>query len=102
MPISNPKPDLYNINAYTKFGESPLIFTQVISSGHDKSEMSWANNSIKDWGNFSISNPKPDLHNISAQTKLIENPLTFTWYKKNNLCVDTPILNHVGHGMFTI
>ena len=26
----NPKPDLYNINAHTKFGENPLIFTQVI------------------------------------------------------------------------
>ena len=25
LPISNPKADLYNINAYTKFGENPLI-----------------------------------------------------------------------------
>ena len=30
LPISNPKPDLHNINAHTKFGESPLMFTQVI------------------------------------------------------------------------
>ena len=29
LPISNPKPDLYNINAQTKFGENPLMFTQV-------------------------------------------------------------------------
>ena len=29
LPISNPKPDRYNINAYTKFGENPLKFTQV-------------------------------------------------------------------------
>ena len=29
-PISNPKPDLNNINAHTKFGENRLIFTQVI------------------------------------------------------------------------
>ena len=27
LPISNPKPDLYNINAHTKFGENPLMFT---------------------------------------------------------------------------
>ena len=27
MPISNPKPDLHNINAHTKFSESPLRFT---------------------------------------------------------------------------
>ena len=30
LPISNPKPDLHNINARTKFGENPLMFTQVI------------------------------------------------------------------------
>ena len=30
LPISNPKPDLHNINAHTKFGENPLTFTQVI------------------------------------------------------------------------
>ena len=27
LPISNPKPDLNNINAHTKFGENPLLFT---------------------------------------------------------------------------
>ena len=31
LPINNPKPDLYNINAHTKFGENPLEFTQVIN-----------------------------------------------------------------------
>ena len=30
LPINNPKPDLYNINAHTEFGENPLSFTQVI------------------------------------------------------------------------
>ena len=30
LPISNPKPDLYYINAHTKFGENPLTFTQVL------------------------------------------------------------------------
>ena len=30
LPISNPKPDLCNIKAYTKFGENPLKSTQVI------------------------------------------------------------------------
>ena len=30
LPISNPKPDLYNINAHAKSGENPLTFTQVI------------------------------------------------------------------------
>ena len=31
LPISNPKPDLHNINVHTKFVESSLIFTQVIA-----------------------------------------------------------------------
>ena len=30
LPISNSKLDLHNINAHTKFGENPLMFTQVI------------------------------------------------------------------------
>ena len=30
LPKSNPKPDLHNINAYTKFAENPFIFIQVI------------------------------------------------------------------------
>ena len=28
--MSNSKPDLHNINTHTKFGENPLMFTQVI------------------------------------------------------------------------
>ena len=31
LPISNPKPDIHNINAHTKFGENPLMFTQLSS-----------------------------------------------------------------------
>ena len=27
--ISNPKQDLLNVNAYSKFDENPLLFTQV-------------------------------------------------------------------------
>ena len=30
FPISNPKPDLLNVNAYSKFDENPLLFTQLI------------------------------------------------------------------------
>ena len=31
LPISNPKPDLLNANAYSKFGENPLLFPQVMA-----------------------------------------------------------------------
>ena len=27
LPISNPKPDLFNVNAYSKFDVNPLLFT---------------------------------------------------------------------------
>ena len=30
LPISNPKSALLNVNAYSKFAENPLLFTQVI------------------------------------------------------------------------
>ena len=30
LPISNPKRNIHNINAHIKFGENPLLFTQVI------------------------------------------------------------------------
>ena len=30
LSISSAKPDLLNANAYSKFGENPLLFTQVI------------------------------------------------------------------------
>ena len=30
LPISNPTADVYDINAHTKFNESPLIFNKVI------------------------------------------------------------------------
>ena len=30
LPISYPEPGLLNVNAYSKFGGNPLLFTQVI------------------------------------------------------------------------
>ena len=43
-------------------------------SWNENMDMSWADNSIKIWPNLPICNPKPDLHNINAHTKLGENP----------------------------
>ena len=92
LPFSNHKPDLLNVNAYSKFGENPLLFTQIIarkrkygrkhwcllklSSGNKKKGVSRA--TVKNWRNLAISNPKPDLHNMNAHTKFGENPLMFT------------------------
>ena len=49
-----------------------------LSFGNEKSDVSQADNSVKDWWTLSISNPKPDLHNINAHIKFRENPLKFT------------------------
>ena len=54
LPFSNPKPDIYNINAQTKFGENPLMFTLVIIL---KRKMDgWADNGRTD---TQTSNVKP-------------------------------------------
>ena len=42
--------------------------------------VSRADNSVKNWRNLPISNPKPDLDNINAHIKFGENPLLFTRY----------------------
>ena len=76
LPSSNFKPDLHNINAYTKFGENPLLFTRY--NAETKIWACLAGNSVKNWRNLPISNPKPDLYNINAHTKIGENPLLFT------------------------
>ena len=47
-------------------------------SGNENMGVSLADNSVKIWRNLPISNPKPDIHNINAQTKFGENPLMFT------------------------
>ena len=50
-----------------------------LAYGNKSMGVSWADNDIKIWWNLPISNPKSDLHNINANTKLRENPLMFTW-----------------------
>ena len=45
LPISNPKLDLLNVNAYSKFDENPLIFK--LSSGNENMGVSRTDNSVK-------------------------------------------------------
>ena len=44
LPISNPKPDLHNINAHTKFGENPLMFTRY----HPETKNGWTDGRMTD------------------------------------------------------
>ena len=77
LPIDYPKPDLHNINTHTKFGDNPLIFTQVIIRKRKYGRIS-ADNFVKIRWNLPINSPSSDLHNINAHTKLGENPSMFT------------------------
>ena len=43
-----------------------------LSSGNENMGVSRADSTIKIWRNLSISNPKQDLHNISAQNNLVK------------------------------
>ena len=72
LPISNPKPDPYNIKMHTMFGENPLTFTEVIIQ-------KWKYGCVlgRLFCHLPISNQKPDHHNINAHTKFGENPLMF-------------------------
>ena len=85
LPISNPKPDLLNVNAYSKLDENPLLFTKL-SSGNENMGVSPADNSVKIRRNLPISKHKPDLLNVNAYSKFGENPLLFTqvivWKRK--------------------
>ena len=81
LPISNSKSDLLNVNAYSKFDESPLLVTRVIirkrKYGNETMGVSRADNSVKIPRNLPISNPKPDLLWVNAYSKFGENPLLF-------------------------
>ena len=44
-------------------------------------DVSLADNSVKNWRNLPIGNPKQDLHNINAHTTFGENPSKFTRYR---------------------
>ena len=76
MPISNPKSDLYNINAHTKFGENPLCLLKL-SSGNENMGVSQADNSVKFDEISPIAIPN-QISTISMHTKFGENPLIFT------------------------
>ena len=77
LPISYSKPDLLNVNMYSKFGENPLLLLKL-SFGNENMGMSRADNSVKIWRNLPISNPKPDLLIVNAYSKFGVNPLLFT------------------------
>ena len=50
----------------------------MLSSRNENVDALQADNSIKNWQNLPINNPKPDLHDIKAHTMFGENQLTFT------------------------
>ena len=47
-----------------------------LSCGNKNMDLLWAGNSVKNWWNLPINNPKPDLHNINTH----KNPLKIHWH----------------------
>ena len=72
LPISNPKPDLLNVNAYTHVASLVKIpcYLLKLSSGNENMGGSRADNSVKIWQNLPISNSISDLLNVNAYSKL--------------------------------
>ena len=68
FPISNPKPDLHNINAHTKFGENPMMFTQVII---------WKQNT---------DGRRMDRHTDVQRETIIPRQYRVAGYKNENIC----------------
>ena len=52
----------------TKFGENPYRDLLKLLPLNKNTEVLRADNSVKNWRRLPISNPKPDFHNINAQT----------------------------------
>ena len=56
------------------------IFVKILRDLHKllswnkNTDVTRADNSVKNWRHLPISNPKPDLHNINAHTQFGENP----------------------------
>ena len=93
LPISNPKPDLLNVNAYiASLVKIPCYLLKLSSWNEKNMGVSREDNSVKIWRNLPISNPKPDIHNTNAHTKFGENPLMFTqviiWKQKTDTRTD--------------
>ena len=49
-----------------------------LSSWNENTDLSRADNFVKNWRNLPINNPKPDLHNINADTQFGGNLQMFT------------------------
>ena len=56
-----------------------------LSSVNENLDVLLADNSVKNWWNLPISMPKPDLHNINAQTKFCGNPLTLDCHPETKI-----------------
>ena len=102
LPISNPKLDLHNINAQTKFGEKPLIFSKVIirewKFGHTAGRQVW-------WKSIEIySSYHPEMkiqmdgHTTAGRTHGLPTwwyPITMVWrgikINKRPMCHDSLI-----------
>ena len=76
-PLAIPK-QISTISRHTPSVVKIHWYLLKLSSRKENTDLSRADNYVKNWWNLPISNPKPGFHNINAHTKFGENPLIFT------------------------
>ena len=77
LPICNPKPHLVNISAHTKFGENPLMFTQVIIRKQKYGHV---------WGRKLCQNLTKIAH-YQSQTRSSQYQCTYQVWWKSHWCL---------------
>ena len=90
LPISNPKPDLHNINAHTKFNENPLMFTQVIIQKRKMDR--WTDGRTDDW--------QTDRHTDIQRETLIPRHYCVAGYKKTCIKVYEELQSQGTHCLY--
>ena len=68
-----------------------LQYLLKLSSGNKNTGMFRVDNSVKNWRNLPISNPKPDLYNINVHIKFVEIHWNFLKLSSGNENMDDRI-----------
>ena len=84
LPINNPKPELHNINAHTKFGGNPLMFTQVIIRKWktDRRTDDWQTHGRSTWNHNTAPPPPPTIVWRGIKNNTLSYTHTCTFYVK--------------------
>ena len=75
LPISNPKPDLHNINVHTKFSENSSYYPEI------KILTYRGQITVKNWRNLPNNNLKPDLYIYQSTPQVWRKSIIYSSYR---------------------